>query len=102
MAAQTYTTEQFYEALAQARGIERVCLGCGGTGHKAYGSTSTWRGGVGGQQITSGVCDKCWGSGDADVTWPSHRALAIRDRRIAELEAEVKKLRAMYVDLETD
>lgn len=95
MAARTYTTEEFWQAACEWRGIETPCKGCGGSGTQAYGSTSTWHGGVGGQTITSGVCDKCWGSGDADRPWMSHRK-AENDAR------EVKRLRAMYVDLATD
>lgn len=51
------------------------CLACGGAGVKSYPSTSTWRGGIGGQAFTTDVCDKCWGSGDRNNAWPSHRAL---------------------------
>ncbi len=74
MATHTYTSEEFIEAALLWRGIEpgRACDRCGGAGTRAYGSTSTWRGGIGGQMITNGVCDKCWGSGDKDRPWPSH------------------------------
>jgi len=51
----------------------RTCSGCGGSGYKFYSSTATWRGGAGGQAFTNDVCDKCWGSGDRDRPWPSHR-----------------------------
>lgn len=90
MATHTYTTEQFIEQCLWWRGIEPgcECNTCGGAGTRAYGSTSTWRGGVGGQMITSGVCDKCWGSGDKDRPWPSHR-------RIAYLESEMARLKAL-------
>jgi len=50
----------------------RCCTGCGGSGYQMYGSTATWRGGVGGQMLTNDVCDMCWGSGDAEKPWPSH------------------------------
>jgi hypothetical protein len=43
-----------------------VCKDCQGSGVKAYGGTSTWRGGMCGQMITSDVCDKCWGSGNTN------------------------------------
>ena len=49
------------------------CPDCGGSGYKSYGSTATWHGGAGGQIMTTAVCDKCWGSGDATRPWPSHR-----------------------------
>jgi hypothetical protein len=51
--------------LKQWRGLEEdVCSDCGGAGIKSYSSTATWHGGIGGQMITSAVCDKCWGSGN--------------------------------------
>ncbi len=46
------------------RGIEETCAKCGGAGERAYPNTTTWAGGIGGQAITSGVCDVCWGTGD--------------------------------------
>lgn len=57
------------EILALARALRgNACNTCGGRGSRAYGSTATWRGGVGGQSITSGICDKCWGTGRNDRT----------------------------------
>lgn len=41
-----------------------ACRVCQGAGVRAYSSTATWRGGIGGQAITGDVCDACWGSGD--------------------------------------
>lgn len=84
----TYTSEEFLDACLMWRGIdpENACMECGGTGSKAYGDTSTWRRGVGGQMITRGPCDKCWGSGDKHRPWPSHR-------RMESLEREVTRLR---------
>lgn len=49
------------------------CGDCGGSGIQTYGSTATWHGGIGGAAMTDDVCDKCWGSGDANKSWPSHR-----------------------------
>ena len=49
------------------------CSECGGSGEKAYGSTATWRGGIGGQMITNAVCNKCWGSGDEANPGPDPR-----------------------------
>lgn len=55
------------EDFKRRRGIRGTpCDKCGGWGARAYGSTSLWRGGTGGQAITTGICDKCWGSGDAE------------------------------------
>lgn len=57
------------------RGIDQkyLCPDCGGSGTKAYPSTATWHGGVGGMTITTDVCDRCWGSGDRAKPWPSRR-----------------------------
>lgn len=46
------------------RDVDDPCLRCDGTGRITYGSTATWRGGIGGQALTADVCDTCWGSGD--------------------------------------
>jgi hypothetical protein len=48
------------------RGIDPVdaCRTCDGVGRRCYGSTATWRGGMGGAMMTTDVCDACWGSGD--------------------------------------
>lgn len=46
------------------RNVESPCPKCNGSGVRMYGSTATWRGGIGGQMCTSDVCDQCWGSGD--------------------------------------
>ena len=57
------------------RGVKRweICEGCSGTGVKLYGSTSTWRGGIGGCTMTRDVCNACWGSGSSKHKWPSHK-----------------------------
>lgn len=96
------TLEELQRECCDWRGIEDPCKTCGGSGTRAYGSTSTWHGGVGGQMITNGVCDKCWGSGDAHRPWPSRRKMesqaATIDRltaRIAKLEKALKPFAAM-------
>lgn len=61
------------------------CQRCDGYGYRAYGSTSTWRGGAGGQAITSDVCDQCWGSGRSDRP---HGSL----RRILQADAATKAM----------
>lgn len=67
------------ELVRDMRGIRgRTCKPCNGFGVRVYGSTATWHGGIGGQAITSDVCDKCWGSGDSDRPWKSWRA-ALRE-----------------------
>lgn len=42
------------------------CAQCYGTGERVYPNTTGWRGGAGGQAITDGVCDSCWGTGRTD------------------------------------
>lgn len=59
-----------------AAGVE--CKSCGGSGTRCYGSTSTWRGGISGQALTWGTCDKCWGSGRSDAPGVDLRALTQR------------------------
>lgn len=58
------TDEELRQRMLDWRGVEDPCLTCDGSGRRAYGSTATWRGGIGGQTITGDVCDVCWGSGD--------------------------------------
>lgn len=67
--------EEARDLVIEERGVREKCPKCYGLGTYAYGSTSTWHGGVGGSTITIGVCDNCWGSGDAHKKWPSHRLL---------------------------
>lgn len=87
MATHTLSSEQLTESFLDWRGIdpEHACKRCGGSGTRAYGDTSTWRGGVGGQMITSGPCDKCWGSGDEYRHWPSHRQFDAMKRELERL-----------------
>lgn len=73
--------ERMYDEMLLWRGINREmgdkpCPACGGAGIRAYGDTSAWGGGVGGQMITSDICDKCWGSGRADRPWVNLRKLS--------------------------
>jgi hypothetical protein len=67
--------QQIKDIMFYSYGIEKVCPDCGGTGKKAYGNTSTWRHGIGGQAITSDICDNCWGSGDLQHKWLNLRHL---------------------------
>ena len=67
--------EQAEQWMMEQRCIETKCRRCNGWGVRTYGSTATWRGGAGGMTITSDVCDWCWGSGDDNRKWPSHRLL---------------------------
>lgn len=73
---------QLYEGATMARVPHHFCQHCTGSGVKQYGSTATWRGGIGGQAFTSDVCDICWGSGDDKAPWPSHRKFYGMERRL--------------------
>lgn len=66
--------DEEYARLLEWRGIasHSACRRCDGAGVRAYGSTATWRGGIGGQSFTSDVCDGCWGSGSRSA-WPTWR-----------------------------
>jgi hypothetical protein len=82
--------DEFHLDAASWRGVEsdRICKACGGTGEKVYGNTATWRGGCGGQSMTRGVCDTCWGSGD-NQPWTDLRKL-LQERE--QLQARMQKL----------
>lgn len=87
------TSEQFFAAALEWRGVEDPCTQCCGTGYRAYPNTAGWSrsGGASGQAITRGVCDECWGSGEKHIKGVDLRALAKKMRaleaRVAELEA---------------
>ena len=63
-AASLICRDCLHAAILQYRGVDFPCKRCQGLGVRAYGDTSTWRHGIGGQVITGGVCDECWGTGD--------------------------------------
>jgi hypothetical protein len=70
--AKKLTPEDMQEIAIECRCIEgELCSDCAGWGVKLYGSTATWRGGIGGQAMTTDVCDVCWGSGDKAQPWPA-------------------------------
>ncbi len=92
------THEELQRECCDWRGIEDPCKTCGGSGTRAYGSTSTWHGGVGGQMITNGVCDKCWGSGDAHRPWPSRRKMESQAATIDHLTARIAVLAWQPID----
>ncbi len=74
--------------------IENPCPKCGGRGKRAYSSTATWHGGIGGQAITNGICDECWGSGDLNNKWLNLRTLEtnFKDKVQQAREDERKKI----------
>ena len=59
------------------------CDRCGGRGERAYSDTSTWGGGVGGQAMTVGTCDLCWGTGLGSRKGPDLRRVSAVMRRLA-------------------
>jgi len=76
------------EACEAYRNVQTPCKSCGGWGVVTYSSTATWRGGIGGQAMTPGVCDRCWGSGDEHRKWASWRELdTLRAERDAAQQA---------------
>ena len=52
-----------------------TCDTCQGAGRLMYGSTATWRGGIGGAALTADVCDKCWGTGTKSMRGADLKAL---------------------------
>jgi hypothetical protein len=90
-----YTAAEMRSIFLEWRGVEAPCGTCDGSGVRVYGSTATWRGGVGGQAVTTGVCDACWGSGDMHRKYTNLRAVesAIRDsKRTALYDAFVEHI----------
>ncbi len=78
--------ERCYTQFIEERGVTTPCARCRGLGVRTYGSTATWRGGIGGQAMTTGVCDRCWGSGDEHHHWPSHRLFESAAKRTSREE----------------
>jgi hypothetical protein len=74
------------------RGVKAPCPKCDGFGVRAYASTATWRGGMGGSAITDDVCDSCWGSGDAKRPWTDLRKI---QAQFEKMTAEIRRLRIM-------
>jgi hypothetical protein len=100
--------EQLREAIYEAQRLTLAgenCDSCGGLGRRAYGSTSTWSGGAGGQMMTADVCDRCWGSGDVDLPGEDLRVV-LRERRECKrmldlLERAARMLRNNYQALDS-
>lgn len=55
-----------------------LCRRCHGRGQRAYGSATTWRGGIGGQAVTQDVCNMCWGTGVKARTGENLKKLFVR------------------------
>ena len=77
------------------RGIEKIedaCTSCDGSGVKTYANTTTWRGGIGGQALTSDICDTCWGSGNKNRSWANMRELLANTKKAERLSSELAKM----------
>ena len=61
--------------------LDLACDACDGSGQRAYPSTATWKGGIGGCAITTDVCDKCWGTGRKDKAGPNLRIPLDHERK---------------------
>jgi len=90
------TLDAFVQRL-QSRQVEDACAECGGWGCREYSSTALWRGGFGGQAITLGACDRCWGSGDKHRPWLSHREHQDTKFALATERAKVRELREWLI-----
>lgn len=96
----TVRRDVYMDVVAQ-RGVrypEDLCPSCSGLGVKAYGSTSTWRGGPGGQMVTAGVCNKCWGSGSKSRPWTDLRKVSIMHSEVTGQRKEIEALREQLDD----
>lgn len=97
----TSRQEEFSEWLLEVRGVRSACTRCLGVGVKSYGSTATWHGGVGGQSITSDVCDACWGSGDSERPWLNLRLNAAKRREWENEQCMIHFASVANLNLET-
>ena len=90
------------EACEAYRDVRTPCEVCGGWGVVTYGSTATWRGGIGGQAMTPGVCDRCWGSGDEHRRWPSWRETDHLRAKLSTAEATIQQQRQQLALFQQD
>jgi hypothetical protein len=91
--------QEIYERMLLWRGIDREggdspCSVCSGSGVRVYGNTTTWHGGVGGQTLTSGICDRCWGSGNAEKPWVNLRRISMTDDRKKWTDSQMDRMDA--------
>lgn len=90
--------DYFYDDMLNWRGIDRSngdkpCKSCGGSGVRLYGSSTTWRGGIGGQVMTSDTCDECWGSGIEGKPLRNLRITITQDKELDRLKVNNNRLR---------
>lgn len=87
-----------HRAMLDWRGVSVPCPRCTGSGQCLYGSTATWRGGIGGQAMTWDVCDACWGSGDAERQGADLRVLHAHAASAHKAVAAAVEARAVELD----
>lgn len=69
--------------MLRERGVDEMCPQCKGAGVVHDGPT--WIESEGGPQpTTTEVCDECWGSGDKNHHWPSHKLFYSMKRKCDE------------------
>ena len=88
--------EEIYARFLEWRRVENPCERCHGSGVRAYSSTAKWSGGIGGQIITGGVCDLCWGSGDQDYKGANLREFVKLKDKLKKLEDVAKAAKCVY------
>jgi hypothetical protein len=73
-----------HEDLLNWRGIppDQYCERCSGSGYIVYGSTATWRGGIGGAAMTNDVCNACWGSGNRHRPWANLKRVSAQTKTL--------------------
>jgi len=77
-------SKEDYQSILDRRGVKNPCPLCKGLGVRSYSSGALWeRGVVSTASFAQGVCDVCWGSGDANRPWEDLRALD-EERRLKE------------------
>lgn len=79
--------------------LEHLCDTCGGSGYLTYGSTATF---WGGQAMITDVCDRCWGSGDADEPWPNRKKIASMAQTLTAYRMALAEALHQLEDPETD
>lgn len=84
--------DHFWKLFVMYRNVEDPCPECSGLGVKTYASTATWAGGIGGMTATSGVCDKCWGSGDKNRPWTNLKKVRSMHYENERLKQEQREL----------
>lgn len=78
------------------------CERCGGRGEIAYANTSTYNHGIGGQMITGGVCDLCWGSGKKHTHWKSWKEINEMYKKDKQSQSRIQAIKDIDVEAEAE